>query len=231
METTNLARTLPLAAAAVLCACGGPAQLRPAPGARLVEGPGLAVAASDGGVELTAQVQAWDANPSDLEQVMSPLRVEIRNGSGRPLRIRHQDFALVEADGTRLTGIPPYNIDEQVVRTITPAYPFERFYLAPYLDDFYEMEVWADPFLYDEVYYDRVYPFWSSIQARVELPTDQMVELALPEGVLEPGGTVAGFLYFEDVEDDVGGARFQVELEDARTGELFGRIEIPFVVG
>ncbi len=58
-----------------------------------------------------------------------------------------------------------------------------------------------------------------------------MISMAMPEGVLEPGGSIAGFLYFEDVEDtDIQQVDFTVALVDADTEEGIGTARIPFVV-
>jgi hypothetical protein len=57
-----------------------------------------------------------------------------------------------------------------------------------------------------------------------------MVRQALPQGTLEPGGTVTGFLYFQDVSEREGSVTLQARLVDARTGEQFGTLSIPFGV-
>ena len=66
---------------------------------------------------------------------------------------------------------------------------------------------------------------------RFQLPTGAMVQKALPEGVLEPGGRVTGFLYFEDI--DVGKddrATFVTDLVNASGGETVGAIRIPLEI-
>ena len=62
-----------------------------------------------------------------------------------------------------------------------------------------------------------------------------MVQKALPEGVLEPGGRMAGVLYFENVDigdvngdDDMG--RFSMDLVDASTTRAIGTISIPLEI-
>lgn len=64
---------------------------------------------------------------------------------------------------------------------------------------------------------------------RVDLPSVDMLQKALPEGVLDPGGRITGFVYFEELRD---GARidFTIRLFDAVTGESFGALELPFIV-
>jgi hypothetical protein len=60
-----------------------------------------------------------------------------------------------------------------------------------------------------------------------ELPSREMLALALPEGVLEPGQRVAGFVYFERVPRDVSVVRLTAPLVDARSGESLGVVGLP----
>ncbi|MGZ3461836.1 MAG: hypothetical protein ACXU86_25365, partial [Archangium sp.] len=62
------------------------------------------------------------------------------------------------------------------------------------------------------------------------LPTRDMVRKALPEGTLDTGGTLSGFLYFQSVSPQEGRVTLQVRLVDARTGEQFGTLSVPFDV-
>jgi hypothetical protein len=55
-----------------------------------------------------------------------------------------------------------------------------------------------------------------------------MLAKAIPEGVIEANGRLTGFLYFQQVQGDT--VTFTMELVDAKTGESFGHIQIPFVV-
>lgn len=57
------------------------------------------------------------------------------------------------------------------------------------------------------------------------------MQKALPEGVLEAGGKVTGFLYFEEI--DVGPdetATFTTVLVNASNGETVGAIRIPLEI-
>jgi hypothetical protein len=62
------------------------------------------------------------------------------------------------------------------------------------------------------------------------LPTRDVLRLSVPEGVLEEGGSVTGFLYFENLSARERQTTFQVRLVDAKTGEAFGSLAIPFQV-
>lgn len=57
-----------------------------------------------------------------------------------------------------------------------------------------------------------------------------MISKAIPEGVLEGGGRISGFLYFAQIEPVSTPVTFVVQLVDANTGEQFGTLEIPLRV-
>jgi hypothetical protein len=55
-----------------------------------------------------------------------------------------------------------------------------------------------------------------------------MLPEALPEGVVENGGSVAGVIYFENVTGRESAVELEVTLVDPGDGQTFGRIAIPF---
>jgi hypothetical protein len=57
-----------------------------------------------------------------------------------------------------------------------------------------------------------------------------MLAEALPEGVVQEGGKVSGFLYFEGVANRESRVEFVMNLVDASNGENFGQVSIPFAV-
>ena len=62
------------------------------------------------------------------------------------------------------------------------------------------------------------------------LPTGDMVQMALPERVLEPGARAEGFLYFDRVDRKAKRVDFTARLVNATSGDQIGTITIPFVV-
>lgn len=85
----------------------------------------------------------------------------------------------------------------------------------------------AGRFVYDPRFYSTYFPVFQ----RLRLPTGDMVQKALPEGVVEAGGKVTGFLYFEDIDvgsDDT--ATFTTDLVNASSGEPVGAIRIPLEI-
>ena len=55
-----------------------------------------------------------------------------------------------------------------------------------------------------------------------------MLSEALPEGVVQDGGSVSGFVYFQSVTGRESAVQFEMNLVDASGGEAFGVIAIPF---
>ncbi len=220
-----------LLASASLAGCAIGPQLVPAPDAQLVPGPEDGAFARTAGVRITAVTDAWDARPENLDEEVTPLKVSIENDSGRPLRIRYNEFALVSGTGTRYPALPPLQIEGKVPKVATapvytPRFAYDGFYPAPYYGSTYTgLTPWTDPWVYDSVYYDRYYPVW-----QVPLPTQDMRELAIPEGVIEPGGSISGFLYFPRVEGDDRRIVFVADLRGAEAGKQMGEARIPFVV-
>ena len=57
-----------------------------------------------------------------------------------------------------------------------------------------------------------------------------MIAEALPEGVLEPGGHVDGFVYFQGVMRREDRVRFDLKLIDGNSNEQLGEAVVPLVV-
>lgn len=209
-----------------VAACGQATNLTPAPGTQPApSGVGSGAVASSAGVEIEARAGAWRGVPQTLEQEVTPLLVTITNNSDQPMLIRYSAFRLSGVNGKQFGAMPPFDIDEEVTETITvDAFPYTGFTVAPYLRRYYPRLTAADAFLLDRAFYSRMVPVFRTIR----LPTGDMVQKALPEGVLAPGSRVAGFLYFEDLDDDVANVTFTADLLNASTQASFGNISIPF---
>lgn len=205
------------------------ANLAPAPGAQPAPGPGQGAVAMEAGVRMEARVDAWDARPANLEDAVTPVLVEITNNSSSPMLVRYNAFQLVGPQDQTFSAIPPFDLEAEVTQPVTtPAFTYTGFGVAPYLSPYYPgVDPFVGDFAFDAGYYGTHFPAFREI----DLPTADMVQMALPEGVLEPGGSVTGFLYFQDVGDaDVPRVVYTAELVNARTGQQFGTVEIPFVV-
>ncbi|MEW5741579.1 MAG: hypothetical protein AB1938_21860 [Myxococcota bacterium] len=105
-----------------------------------------------------------------------------------------------------------------------PPPPPVRFYIAPPYYPWYPgWVVWPHPWVWD-VHYSTLYSTWPQ-----PLPTREMIEHALPEGVLQPGGRISGFLYFQHVGREAA-VTLEVKVVDAESGKQLAVLQLPFAV-
>ncbi|MCI0572602.1 MAG: hypothetical protein L0Y66_17755 [Myxococcaceae bacterium] len=229
------ARTLVLTLLLASSACVTTTQLIPDPDIIL---DAEAATAEGEGVRLLVDADAWRGNPPDLESVLVPLLVQVENRSGRPLRLTHGNFVLVGDSGFRFAALPPFDAGgEQHAEGVIDRRPLVRirgsftwgFGWGPYGP--YSPWGFGGPWGFG--------PWWGpwggwgawTVPVVVEpLPTRDMVRRALPEGTLEDGGTMSGFLYFPDVGTHEQRVELVATLTDARRDKAFGTLRIPFRV-
>jgi hypothetical protein len=187
-------------------------------------------------VQIIVQPDEWPEERVVPERV-TPVLVELQNRGSRPLRIEYRLFSLSDNRGKNLAALPPFNVystptEPRVTREgnrFELVYESERFEVAPYYAEIYRgVRAYDRPFVADQRYYAANYPHWQRTGG--ELPTRAMQLLALPEGVLKPGGRVAGYLYFEKVPAHTDRVQFNYSLLDARDGRIFAVAALPFVV-
>ena len=243
-------RALGLVAAALLLSAGciPETRLRPTTEAQLVQsGGGDAARAEASGVVLVADGDAWKGTPENLERSLTPVLVRLENHSGRPVRLQYSDFALVGTQSRfRYSAVPPLSLSSAVASAqqqgtggagraelhlgFGPGWgygPYGRYgahgrpggrygprgpFVGPY-----------SPFYPDPYYY-------GGYSCQEPLPTEDMLEQALPEGTLGDGGRVEGFLYFQGVAERESGVVLQARIVDAETGAPLGTLDIPFQV-
>jgi len=220
-----------ISSALVLAACSRTiAHLTPAPGVAVVPGPGEGASTSVDSVQVTARAQAWKWNPADLSTKVTPLLIELQNNGNREVLIRYNQISLTDADGHRFSVMPPYDINTTLTQAYTienPFYGFRGYAIAPYLARWYpRMLRYEGPFAYDPAYYSP----YITRYAQIQLPTVDMVQRALPEGVLSPKGHAEGFVYFEALHRDARTLTLAVNLIDAESGAAIGTAEIAFAV-
>jgi hypothetical protein len=212
--TVTVARTLVLALLMLLAAACA-TRLVPAPDAQPAPSSrGVGAEGSVAGVIVRAWPQAWNAFPRSLPAIVTPFLVTVDNGGRVPIRVRHEDFALVAADGRRLAARGPYDLRGYALEPV----PYPYMYAGPPL---LLRHRWGwgpldDPFWYGDPW------------IRVPLPTPEMVGLALPETAVTPGGVVTGFLYFDRATRDDKALDLTAQLEGAN-GEQLGEVRIPFL--
>lgn len=208
-------RLLLCAAAIAAAGCATPT-LVPAPGANSLAP--HAATAETGGVRLVARAEAWASEPQRLPAHVTPMLVTVINDSERAIRVAYEGFALVGPDGRRYRAFEPARM-EGVLTEMVGYVPEPGPYFAPSPAYFPGSVFWPHP-----AYWYNPGP----ALRYVRVPTVDMLRQALPEGLVEPGGQVSGFVYFERVrpEDD---ARYELRADfPAAAGESTVRIDIPF---
>ena len=221
--------------------CASPiARLTPGPGAQLAPGNKYQAISIIDSVEVLVDGR-WNGDAGVLDYV-TPMKITITNRSGNDILVLFRDFSLISPQGKYYAAIPPYNIVGTLQEPApafgyspiySPDFMFYRFFIAPYYSRIYpELPIWPrpgndrnyDPF-YDPLYYNNYYPYWLTIP----LPTPFMLSQAIPEGVVQSGGTVSGYFYFQRVNPNVKQVTFQADLQDLKHN-IFGTVSIPFKV-
>ena len=212
-------------ACAALCGCGHAVNLTPARDAVTVPGRPEAAEASARGVDIVVDGNDWSG--PDIDGQLTPVKVSIVNRGRHPLRIRYDAFSVTGESGFQLAALPPYQAASAVPPAVyAPQLVYGGFYVAPWEAPFYPgIAPWSGPFTGAPGYmstYGAAFPDAYRIRA--------VLDRAIPEGVLEPGGHVTGFIYFQGLGAHGPDVVFRADLVDADTGAMRGRLAIPFVV-
>lgn len=240
---TKLLGAMGVLAALGLFGCVTEPVLVPGAGAQIASGSETVAYAARDGVQVWVDGAAWAGTPVNLAELMTPINVTLENHTQQPLRVAYADFALVGASGFRYPAMPPLP-GQKAVSSAEPAaglvvladfhprrhaLPPPRFhprgfYIAPHFHYWWPGAlVWNLTFPYDPAYYGR----WNW---PAPLPSDDMLALALPEGVLQVGGRVQGFVYFQGVASRERRVSFELNLVNASDGQAFGKLEVPLAV-
>lgn len=210
--------------------------LRPTPDAERIV-PGTASAA---GVTVSVDPNAWHGS-EQIKNDVTPLRVKIENDSGRKLRIRFDNFSVLSETGDHYAALPPFYVsgnvtDPEFARRYFPVrqlkFTYRGFNVGPKYHFYYPglSVVTVPQFHVDRRYHDHYFRYWSGTQS--QLPTREMLQSASPEGVLNQDGVLAGFLYFEKIDDQLPtpGMTFKADIIDAASDEMLASLEIPIIV-
>jgi hypothetical protein len=104
---------------------------------------------------------------------------------------------------------------------------YNRFFVAPHMRFYYPyLTPFGDRFLYDPIYYDQHYRYWQTRRA----VSREVRALAIPEGVIDAGGRVSGYVFFEHVPAHEGQATLHADLLDARDGRPVAAVSVPLSV-
>ncbi len=239
--------------------CIHEAELVPAPDAQRIQGSSRAAIGEAAGVRAVVVPGNWRGDPPDLPEVITPIDVSIENHSDRQIRVVYADFALITQSGYRLAALPPHNLragpaaENESTRADVVlvqhrggvghehfgggghfggheffehhGFVHDGFRIVPYYAPFYPGVPLWDAYVWDWPYYDMYYPAWPE-----QLPTQAMLQEALPEGALDAGGFVRGFVYFPALRSGHYAVTFSMSVVDAQTKQQLGSINIPFLV-
>ena len=240
-----------------LGACATTPVLKPEAGDALVPGTQNVAEATAAGVRILVAGDAWKGDPSNLGELFTPVKVAIENHSGKAVRVSYPDFTLSGSSGFKYAAIPPMSAKGQISQAepshrgprfqlafyqggvTTPglssrvrlaarehAYDHDHFFVAPHFSAYYPgWGVWPYSYPYDPFFYDSLYAYWPE-----KLPTQDMLSQAFPEGVVQDGGKIAGFVYFQGVGKRESSVTFSMNLVDATNSQSFGQASIPFAV-
>jgi len=121
--------------AMLLLAVGCKADLKPAMTADQVIGLEDAATTRSKGVTLQVQAGQWPG-PGNIKYEVTPLRIRIQNNSGKPLRVRYNEFTLTASDGSSYSALPLIKIAENVMVAPEDFY-HDKFTIAPYCSRHY----------------------------------------------------------------------------------------------
>lgn len=187
--------SLLLAAGLGLVACAQPALVPDGPGVAgpiLQEVPGLQVAVEAG---------AWNARPSSLPDTVLPLLVTLSNTGDHPVVVARQDFALLDQANRQYSSIPPADVAAMYGGgggsgvAVSPSVGFGS-----------SSGGWGNrSFAGGGLGF--TFGSWGS-------DIRDIVPLALPDGPIQPGAAVRGFLYFPRPAPDTQGVRLVAVFPD-----------------
>jgi hypothetical protein len=210
-------------------ACGHDRML-PASTTRVIpDAPGFAVVEQDG-VRLAASGDDWTARPADLPDRLTPVRVRIVNHSGCALQILYSRFALAGARGRLYRPLPPVLLFHErpvdSAGTVRPFFASANFFVRQaYRDVYPSLPPWPTRLPSEDRFYEHQYKLWGR-----NLPTPEVQRMGLPEGVLDNGGQISGFLFFENATGRERKLLFKADLEEGQGDRTVTSISIPFRV-
>jgi hypothetical protein len=166
-------------------------------------------------VEVVVIADAWRGWPRDLWRVVTPIHVSITNRGDVPLRVARANFALLVDGRRRLAAADPHDVRGVIYEPPPAVWVQTRAGLPPPGYTEWALQPSAPTGSWDPRVGDQF-----------ALPTPEMLERALPEGVLEPGRTTSGFLYFERAPAAPARLELTALVVDALSGEPRGTVVV-----
>ncbi len=182
--------------------------------------------------EVTSNV--WPGAEAVTQQ-LTPLYIRIENHGDIPLLIQFRSFALIGPHQEYFAALPPLAASVDIGEFTGDGHEFAAddnwlfnhhgFFISPFYSGSYPaLPVWSHGVLHDNKF--RAAPHRTASHSPISAA--ELAARVLPEGVVEPQGSISGFLLFEYVAPDLAQVAFQGELIDATSGDAFGLLQIPF---
>lgn len=217
-----------MSALALLLGCRSVSpDLEPAAGAnKVATGEDAAIDRSQG-VRMIVQTTPWPGQHL-IEMEVTPVRVHIANDSGGMVAVRYDNFVIVNEKGETYRAlhpyqthgdVPPTTVSEQVEQ---PRFEHDAFAVAAHQRQLYQGVF--------QTYDGAFVPSHEAEYLWGDMPTPEMRAWALPEGVVQPGGHIEGYLYFEKVDDGDETLTVRATLDRPGTSEKVADFSLPFVV-
>jgi hypothetical protein len=208
-------------------ACGH-GHLVPAPKANLVAE--AAAVDTEGGVRFVATFDDWRGLADRLPDDVTPIKIRIVNRSSEPISILYERFALRGHRGRLYRAVPAIPLAHAplvaAMGAIKPMFAVSSFEVAArYHDAYPELPAWPHRLGRDDSYYERAYKRWNG-----HPPGRELCRLAMPEGVLDPGGEITGYVYFENPTSSESSLALTARLTSGRDGRPVASLEIPLRV-
>ncbi len=202
----------------LLLGCATADYLFPAPGVPTAPGrPDVASVQEDGVVLMLDDV---GSGGTTLPPGVKAVHVSVVNQTDQPLRLHAKDFSLDTAGGVATPALPPYQVAQVAGQY---AWAMDSYWPGYYgawpgysFRNYPGWGGWGGPWAYG--YSDA----WSMRQV-----AGRVVDKALPEGALEPGGHAEGLVYFRQPPREVGDLALRLRLTDAQDQEPLGEVEVP----
>ena len=141
------------------------------------------------GVRLTIRPNAWSAFPPDLSRYFTPLAVRIENTRQDEMRVRLEDFALLDEGRTQYRAVPPAEVAHAIGDRWAAAAPDPMLALGPWpWDPWGYHPSWRHAYWRGD--FGPYLPYWYGSRGGQDILT-----LALREGPILPGASVEGFVY------------------------------------
>lgn len=224
-----------LAAATLVGGCRTAPKLEPAPSAETIGMPQYSEVAVDDvrKVDVEANTRDWPG-PARIAEQVTPVRITIENESSLPIRVSYDQFVLVAPDERLYAALPPFAVDGTVSDRVeivqpepvaAPTFSAYRYsVLRPYQPVYPSYSLYGAAVPVNAAYYGH-----HDYLVDRDLPTAEMLRRAIPEGVLEPGGTLEGWMYFEKLDSGVESVTLQAKLQSPALDQKYGTARIPFV--